>query len=390
VAVKLVRRDLDLTSVEAARRIAKRKLPFSVYRFIEGGNEDEQTVRANREGFQEIGFRPRVPHDRLPRDLRTTVLGQELSMPVVISPAGFIRIAHPDGELAVARAAAAAGIAIGVSTLASYPIEAITAIAPNVWFQVYMVGGRAGTEIAVERAWQAGCRVLVITVDLAAGTGGSDRPSTKSGVPGRVDLRTALRYAPEMVRRPAWAISFLRGGLELAIPNAASGDGQPMSVAQGSAAIRESPPTWDDIEWLRARWDGPLVIKGIVTGEDARRAVDLGADAVSVSNHGGNALDGGPAAIRALPEVAEAVDGRIEVLLDGGVRRGGDVVKAVALGAKAVLIGRAYVWALAAGGEEGVRQVLALFRKGIDGTLTLLACPSVGALDRSYVTLPNQ
>ena len=163
-----------------------------------------------------------------------------------------------------------------------------------------------------------------------------------------------------------------------------------MSVAQGSAAIRESPPTWDDIEWLRARWEGPLVIKGIVTGEDARRAVDVGADAVSVSNHGGNALDGGPATIRALPEVVEAVDGRIDVLLDGGVRRGGDVVKAVALGAKAVLIGRADVWALAAGGEEGVRQILALFRKGIDGTLTLLACPSVEALDRSYVTLPSQ
>ena len=291
--MKLVRRDLDLTSVEAARRIAKRKLPFSVYRFIEGGNEDEQTIHADREGFQEIGFRPRVPHDRLPRDLRTTVLGQELSMPVVISPAGFIRIAHPEGELAVARAAAAAGIAIGVSTLASYPIEAITAIAPDVWFQVYMVGGHAGTEIAVEHRREAGCRVLVITVDLAAGTGGSDRPSTNSGVPGRVDLRTALRYTPEMVRRPAWAINFVRGGLELAIPNAASGDGQPMSVAQGSAAIRESPPTWDDIECLRARWDGPFVIKGIVTGEDARRAVDVGADAVSVSNHGGNALDGG-------------------------------------------------------------------------------------------------
>jgi isopentenyl diphosphate isomerase/L-lactate dehydrogenase-like FMN-dependent dehydrogenase len=379
---------LGLTSTEHARRIAKRKLPPLVYRFIEGGSEDSTTVRANREGFQEIGFRPRVAQDHNPRDLRTTVLGRELAMPVITTPAGFIRVAHPEGELAVARAAEAAGIAVGISTLASVAIEEITAAASDVWFQLYMIGGREGSEIAIERAKKAGCRVLVVTCDLADNTGGNDLEPV-GAPPGRVDLRTAVRYAPEMVRHPRWAASFLRGGLQLIAPNAPGKDGAALAVSEGSAAIRAHPPTWDDIDVIRAQWDGPLVVKGITCAEDARRAIDSGADAVSVSNHGGNGLDGAPATIRALPEVVDAVGDRIEVLLDGGVRRGGDVVKAVALGARAVLIGRPYIWALAAGGEAGVRELLALFERGIDGTLRLLACPSVAALDRSVLRMPT-
>jgi len=378
---------IGLKSTEQARRIAKRKLPSSVYNFIEGGTEEGRTARANSEGFGEIGFRPRIAHDHNPRDLRTMVLGRELAMPVITTPAGFIRVVHPAGELAVAKAVEAAGIAVGISTLASVPIEQITAVASDVWFQLYMIGGRKGSEIAIERAKRAGCRVLIVTADLADNTGGNDgRPV--SPPPGRVDLRTALRYAPEMVRRPVWAASFLRGGLKLIAPNAPGLDGKPMAVAEGSAALREYPPTWDDIAWVRSQWAGPLVVKGVTCAEDARRAVDVGADAVSVSNHGGNGLDGAPATIRALPEVVEAVDDRIEVLLDGGVRRGGDVVKAVALGARAVLIGRPYIWALAAGGQSGVTELLALYRRNIDATLRLLACPSVQALDPSVLRMP--
>lgn len=375
-----------LTSVAQARRLAKRRLPGSVYNFIEGGNEARVTVRANVDAFSDIGFRPQVASDLAPRDLRTTVLGREISMPVITTPAGFIRIAHRDGELGVARAAAAAGIPTGVSILASEPIESITAVNPDTWFQLYLIGGREGTARAIERAKAAGVRVLMVTVDLAAGTGGNDeRPIAMP--PGRISAGAAVRYAPEMITHPRWALSFMRGGLDLIAPNAPGRDGSPMTIAQGSAALREFPPTWEDIAFIREQWSGPLVVKGIVTGDDARRAADLGADAVSVSNHGGNGLDGSPATIRALPEVVNAVGDRIEVLMDGGVRRGGDVVKAVALGARAVLIGRPYIWAMAADGEQGVVDILATFRKGINGTLMLLDRASIAELDASALDL---
>jgi isopentenyl diphosphate isomerase/L-lactate dehydrogenase-like FMN-dependent dehydrogenase len=378
----------SLESVAHARRLAKRHLPGSVYSFIEGGNEARITVRANVEAFEEIGFRPRVSSNHSMPDTRTTVLGSELSMPLITTPAGFIRIAHPGGELAVARAAARAGIATGVSILASTSIEEVTAVNPDTWFQLYMIGGREGTAVAIERARRAGVRVLIVTVDLAAGTGGSD--TRKAAMPpGRIDLTSAVRHAPEMLTHPRWAVSFLRGGLDLTAPNVPGVDGRTMTIAEGSAALREHPPTWDDIRFIREHWKGPLVVKGIITAEDARIAADLGADAVSVSNHGGNGLDGAPATIRALPEVVAAVGDRIEVLMDGGVRRGGDVVKAVSLGARAVLIGRPYIWALAAGGEEGVDQVLALFRKGISGTMALLDRRTISDLDETALILPG-
>lgn len=379
-----------LASVEHARQLARKKLPSSVYWFIEGGTETDATMRANPKAFEEIGFRPRVARDRLPKQLSRTVLGRELAMPVITAPTGLIRIAHPDGELGVARAAEEAGIAMAVSILASHPIEAITDVASDVWFQLYMIGGRAGSEIAIARARDAGCRVLIVTVDKAAGTGGKDNPRVTAEVPAKVDIRAAIQFAPEILRRPKWGYNFLKGGLRLEVPNAPSAiPGQAMTVAEGGAALSKYPPTWDDIAWMREQWDGPLVVKGLVEPDDARRAIDLGVDAVSVSNHGGNALDGGPATIHALPAVVEAVDDRIEVFLDGGIRRGGDVVKALALGARAVLIGRGYVWPLAAAGEDGVRQILRLFRTGIDGTLTLLACPSIDDLGREHLIMPE-
>jgi isopentenyl diphosphate isomerase/L-lactate dehydrogenase-like FMN-dependent dehydrogenase len=365
-----------------------RRLPRSVFGFIEGGSEARTTVRANEDAFEQILFRPRVAADRRPRELRTTVLGREIAMPVITAPAGLIRIAHPDGEAAVARAAEAAGIPVAVSILASRPIEEITGLASDVWFQLYMIGGRDGAEIAIDRARRAGCRVLVVTVDKAASTGGDDESYARSEVPGRIDLATAVRYAPEMVRRPRWAYHFVRGGLRLEVPNApTAGPGEVMTVAEGGTALREHPPTWDDIAWIREQWSGPLVVKGIMAPDDARRAADLGVDAVSVSNHGGNALDGAQATVVALPEVVEAVGDRIEVLMDGGVRRGGDVVRALGLGARAVLIGRGYVWPLAAAGEDGVRQALELYRRGIDATLALLACPSVRDVDGRHLVL---
>ncbi len=377
---------VPLTSVAHARREAKRKLPHSIYWYTEAGTELRRTVRDNRDGFKEIGLQARVLDSHEPRKLATTVLGREISMPLITTPAGFIRIAHPDGELGVARAAEAAGTAVGLGILSSYSIETITANASDVWFQLYMLGGREGSAIAIERAKQAGCRVLIITVDFAALSGGQDYQRGHPGVPDRVDIPTAIKYAPEMVTRPLWALNFLRGGVELTFPNAPGNAN--LTASQVGAGIMAHPPTWDDIVWARKQWDGPFVVKGITSIDDARRAVAEGVDAISVSNHGGNSLDGSPATIRVLPEIVDAVGDNLEVLLDGGVRRGSDIVKAVALGAKAVMVGRPYIWALAAGGEQGVSQILEVYRQGIAGTLTLLGCPSVQDLNPSHLRLP--
>lgn len=378
-----------ILSAEHAHRAAKRKLPSSVYEMIEGGTEQENTRDANRAGFEEIGFRPRVFDAHVPRDLSTTIFGREIAMPVFPTPAGFLRMAHPAAELAVARAAAAYGVPMGLGILSSASVEEVTKVHDNVWFQLYMIGGREGSQVAIERAQAAGCAALFVTVDYASATGARERFNAMKGVPGRVDLRTALRYAPEMATRPEWAVKFLKGGLDLAFPNAPrTPEGEVLTAAHAAMSIMTYPPTWDDLAWVRRTWRGPLIIKGITDPEDARKAVDIGADGISVSNHGGNGLDDGPATIRALPHIVDAVGGRIEILLDGGVRRGGDVVKAVALGARAVMFGRPYFWALASAGEQGVHQLLGVYKRGINGTLMNLGCPSVRALDPSYLRLP--
>ena len=377
-------------NVALAEQLAKRRLPRSVYDFVRGGTEGELTVRDNLAAFQEVEFRPHAAVETRDRVLAMTVVGCELSMPVIVAPTGMVRIVHRDGEVGAASAAGRAGTAIGVSTLSSYPIEAITAATSGpVFYQVYFAGGRAGARIAIDRAREAGCRAVIVTVDTAAAAGREER-LRGGAIPRQVDLRTALRYAPEMVTKPAWVLDFLRGGLDLTTPNVqAEPGGPPLSAAESSATMRKETPTWEDLGWIKDRFGGPLIVKGILSVEDARRAIDHGADAIVVSNHGGNALDGTPAALRVLPSVVDAVGDRTQVLFDSGIRRGGDVVKAMALGARAVLVGRAYVWGLAAAGEQGVYDVLQSLRRGIDGTLALLGCPSVHGLDRSYLHLPN-
>lgn len=376
-------------SVEQAITLARRRVPRSVFRYIEGGNEDEITVRANRAAFGEITFLPRAAVVHPKPDLRRTVLGHDLAMPVIVAPAGYIRLAHIDGEIGAARAAGRAGIPAGISTLSSYDIFDITSASSGpVWYQLYFAGGRVGAEIAIDRAKRAGCTALFVTVDLAA-SAARERQLRGGTIPTGVTLRNAWTYAPELLPRPRWLYDFARSGLRLDVPNVRTSiDGPPLSAAEASKSMRGNAPTWDDIAWVRERWGGPVIIKGILTVDDARRAIDVGADAIVVSNHGGNALDSTPATMRVLPRIADAVGGDIEVLVDGGIRRGADVVKAVALGARAVLIGRAYVWGLAAAGEPGVDRVLRIVRDGIGRTLSLLGCPSVEALDRSFVEAP--
>ncbi len=374
-------------SVAEAQRRARKRLPASVYAALLAGAERGQTVADNVAAFAELGFAPHVAGNPAQRDLATTVLGQPVSLPVIISPAG-VQAVHPDGEVAVARAAAARGTAMGLSSFASKPIEDVIAANPQTFFQVYWCGSRDDMLARAERARQAGAVGLILTADW---TFSHSRDWGSPHIPDRTDLRTIARHLPEALIRPRWLAQYARTGKppELLVPNMALPGAEPPTFfgAYGQW-LQTPPPSWQDVAWLREQWGGPFLLKGVCRVDDARRAVDAGVTAISVSNHGGNNLDGTPATIRALPAVADAVGGQIEVLLDGGVRRGSDAVKAVALGARAVLIGRAYLWGLAANGQAGVENVLDIFRNGVDSALLGLGRSAVGELSREDVIIP--
>ena len=376
-------------SVEAARRAAERRLPPSVYDYIDGGKEGESTALANEIAFTRVLFSPKVGAGVRKPQLETKVLGEHVSMPVVIAPTGFIRIVHPVGELGVARAAAAAGIPIALSHLCSVPVGRVCEANSNTWFQLYMLEGRKGAAQAIDLARQAGCRALVVTIDVA-GTAPSDRVNRR--LPSHLSAGSLARFLPEALSRPRWLMSALRSGLAMHAPNAPrKPSGEEFGLAEIGALIVGTPPSWDDLAWIRDEWHGPLLLKGIMRADDAERAAALGADAISVSNHGAKVLDGTPAALAVLPEIVDAVGNKIDVLLDGGVRRGADVVRACALGAKAVFIGRPYLWGLAVHGESGVADILGLYQRGIEATLSNLGCPSIEQLDRSWLRpLPPQ
>lgn len=345
---------LDLADYEAA---AERVLPPFAWDFYSGGAGDERTVADNRDAFRRIKLRPRILNDVSSRDLGTSLFGQPVALPVLLAPTTCQRLAHPDAELATARAAGASGAIAVCSTFTYHPIEEIAAASAGpVWFQLYPLKSRAVSERLVERAEAAGCAGIVLTADLS--------------YPARWNRRLRVPFA--------WPEDAAPGNL--------------VRVDDGKAFKRDDGDfdhlalTWSDLEWLRACTRLPLLLKGILTAEDARRAVDGGADGIIVSNHGGRTLDDAVASIDALPEVVAAVDGRATVLLDGGVRQGIDVVKALALGAAAVLVGRPYLWGLAIDGETGVRRVLEILRAEIDSALALLGRAEVRSLDRSLVT----
>jgi L-lactate dehydrogenase (cytochrome) len=363
-------------SVAEAQRRAKRRLPRSVYLAIMAGAERGQTLADNIAAFSELGFRPHIADLPQQRDQATTVLGQEISLPVLISPTG-VQAVHPDGEVAVARAAAEAGTAMGLSSFASKPVEEVIEANPKTFFQVYWVGSKDRILQRAERARAAGAKGLIVTLDW---TFAHRRDWGSPSIPQQLDLKAMLRFAPEGITRPAWLLEYLRSGKlpDLTTPNLAGpGESAPTFFGAYGEWMGTPLPSWDDIRWLRDEWGGPFMVKGIMHPDDARRAADLGASAISVSNHGGNNLDGTPASIRVLPSVVEAVGGQVEVLLDGGIRRGSDVVKALALGARAVMIGRAYLFGLAADGQAGVVNVLQILRSGIDEALLGLGRSSV-------------
>ena len=374
-------------SVAEAQRRASRRLPASVYGALLAGAERGQTRADNIAAFAELGFAPHVAGNPAQRDLATTVLGQPISLPVVISPTG-VQAVHPDGEVAVARAAAARGTAMGLSSFASKPVEEVVAANPQTLFQVYWCGSRDEIAARVERARKAGAVGLILTADW---TFSHSRDWGSPKIPDRTDLRTILRHLPEAVVRPHWLVRYARTGRppDLTVPNMAlPGAEAPTFFGAYGQWLQTPPPSWEDVAWLRELWGGQFLLKGVCRIDDAKRAVDAGVTAISVSNHGGNNLDGTPASIRALPVIADAVGGQVEVLLDGGVRRGSDVVKAIALGARAVLIGRAYLWGLAANGQAGVENVLDILRNGLDSALLGLGRSAVGELSREDVIVP--
>jgi heme/flavin dehydrogenase (mycofactocin system) len=375
-------------SVAEAQRRAKKRLPKGVYGALVAGAERGLTAEDNLTAFAELGFAPRTAGLANERNMGVTVMGQSMSMPVMISPTG-VQAVHPDGEVAVARAAAARGIAMGLSSFASKPVEEVVAANPKTFFQMYWVGTREDVLARMDRARRAGAVGMIATLDWSFA---HSRDWGSPYIPEKIDIQAARRYAPQVLVRPRWLLDFARTGKlpDLTVPNMVADPGDPGPTFFDAYGMwMQSPmPSWDDVAWLREQWDGPFMLKGVMRVDDAKRAVDAGVSAISVSNHGGNNLDGTPASIRALPAVAEAVGDRVEVLLDGGIRRGGDVAKALALGAKAVLIGRAYLWGLAANGQAGVENVLDLLRDGLGSAMVGLGRPSVADLSRADLVVP--
>ncbi len=374
-------------TVAVAQRRAKRRLPRSVYGALVAGAEAGTSMNDNLVAFDELGFRPVTAGQSAERDMTVEVMGQTSSMPVLISPTG-VQAVHPDGEVAVARASAARGVPMGLSSFASKPLADVLEANPQTFFQIYWAGDKDSMSTRIERARSLGATGLILTLDWSFSHG---RDWGSPAIPQSIDLETAVRHAPEVAIRPAWLLDWLRSGAlpSLGVPNFATSDHVPGFFEAYGTWMGTPPPTWGDVAWLRTEWGGPFMVKGVMRADEARRAVDAGATAISVSNHGGNNVDGTPAPIRMLPEIADAVGHQIEVLLDGGIRRGSDVVKALALGAKAVLIGRAYLWGLAANGQAGVENVLDVLRGGIDSTLLGLGKASIADLSPDDVIVPD-
>jgi pre-mycofactocin synthase len=374
-------------SVAEAQRRARRILPKSVYMALVAGSESGLTLSDNVAAFGELGFAPHVAGLSSERELETTVMGQQISLPVIISPTG-VQAVHPEGEVAVARAAAARGTAIGLSSFASKPIEDVVASNPRTFFQVYWSGSKEQLLERLDRARAAGAVGLIVTLDW---TFSHSRDWGSPRIPEQLNLKAMFDHAPEALMRPRWLLNWVRAGgpPDLSVPNMVPRGGAPPSFfgAYGEW-MQTKTPSWADLRWLGEQWGGPIMLKGVMRADDARRAVDAGFTAISVSNHGGNNLDSTPASVRALPAVVDAVGDQVEVLLDGGIRRGGDVVKALALGARAVMIGRAYLWGLAANGQAGVENVLDILRSGIDSALLGLGRSAANELSPADLLIP--
>lgn len=380
----------QVVNIEDLRRLAQQRLPKCVFDYLDGGADEELTLRENCRAFRDVIFRPRGAVAVGECDLKTRVLGHELSFPAMLAPVGYSRLMHPGGEVTAARAAGEAGTGYILSTISGHKLENVKAASQGpVWYQLYLMGGREAAEGAIDRARRAGFSALVITVDTpVAGLRERDSHNGMKELLGS-SLFAKIPYLPDFLAHLGWLASFLLDGGVPHLENVVIPGKGPMELVDVATALAQATVTWQDLSWIRKLWSGPIVVKGLLTGEDARRAIDEGAAAVVVSNHGGRQLDSVSPTLRALPEVVAAVGGRIEVLMDGGIRRGSDIVKAICLGARAVLFGRAYAYGLAAGGPAGVARAIQILRSDVERTLRLLGCSAVEKLDRSYIEAPT-
>jgi L-lactate dehydrogenase (cytochrome) len=379
-----------VVNIEDFRPLAERRLPRAVFDYLDGGADGEVTLAENCNAFKEVIFRPRQAVTVPSCDMRTRVLGFDISFPAMLAPVGYSRIMHPGGEVVASRAAGAAGTGYILSTISGHRMEDVRGASQGpVFYQLYLMGGRKAAEGSIERARAAGFNALFCTIDTSMA--GQRERDLRNGIKELLgtNLFAKIPYIPQVLARPRWLMDFLLDGGVPDLPNVVLPGQGPMKLIDVAAALGQANVTWEDMRWIRECWPGPMVVKGVLTGDDARRAVDAGAAAVVVSNHGGRQLDSVSPTIRALPEVVAAVNGQIEVLMDGGVRRGSDIVKAVCMGARAVLCGRAYAYGLSAAGEAGVTRAIEILKSGTERTLKLLGCPSVSALDTSYVSYPR-
>jgi len=377
-------------SIEDLRELACRRVPRIVFNYIDGGADAEWSLRENRLAFDAVTLRPRHAVAVPACDLRTCVLGTELSMPLLLAPVGYLRVMHPGGEIAAARAAGRAGVGTILSTVSGHRLEDVKAASTGpVWYQLYLTGGRAAAEGAMQRALAAGYTVLVITID--SNVIGHRERELRDGMEQllRGNVSSKIPFVPSILTHPRWLVRFLLDGGLPDMPNIVSPERGVLRVRDAHSAMKREAFSWGDMQWIRALWKGPIVIKGVLSAEDAKQSLDHGAAAVVVSNHGGRQLDCVPASLQILPEIVAAVDDQAEVLMDSGVRRGTDIVKAICLGARAVLCGRAYAYGLAAGGEAGVTRALDILRVDLERCLKLLGCPSVSALNESYVRVAS-
>jgi len=380
-----------VVNIADLRRLAKRRLPRVLFDYIDGGADGEVTLRENCRAFDRVTWRPRCAVATANCELGATVLGIPIKLPLLLAPVGSSRMFHPRGEAVASHSAGAAGIPYILSTLSGCRLEEVKAASSGpVWYQLYLLGGRDVAKAAIERARAADFSALVITIDTPVA--GLRERDVRNGVKELLswNLPSMLPFVPQLLARPRWLAGFLADGGLMNFPNVVLPGQGPMPYADVSAALEQSTVCWQDLRWIREAWNGPIVVKGVHTGEDARRAVDEGADAIVVSNHGGRQLDGVAPTLRVLPEVVAAVNGHVEVLLDGGIRRGSDIAKALCLGARAVLAGRAYAYGLAAGGGAGVMRAIEILRTDLTRTLKLLGCGSVAELSRAHVDIPAE
>ncbi|HTH04835.1 MAG TPA: alpha-hydroxy acid oxidase [Ilumatobacteraceae bacterium] len=381
----VARRLRTAITVEDMRRVAKRRLPRGVFDYIDGGAEDERTLANNSAAFGQIEFCPNILRDVSEIDVSSTLLGKPVAMPLLLAPTGYTRLTHSEGELSVARAAERAGIPYSLSTMSTRSIEEVGAVSNGAkWFQVYTWKDRGLVREMVERAAACGYEAIILTVDTAV-LGKRERDARRGfSIPPRIGPGTII----DGIVHPAWTYDFITHE-PLTFANVAHlpqyGSDGDMGRGQYVMMNFDQKLAWSDVEWLQSVWSGPIVLKGIQTVDDAKRAVDAGVQAIALSNHGGRQLDDAPAPISLVEPVAQVVQGRAEIICDGGVRRGSDIVKAIALGATACSIGRPYLYAMGAAGERGVDQILEFFRDGVARTMALSGRTTIAEIDRSLV-----